>query len=162
MYLTREDDTIMDRDKKKDLEMRCDLGRQVNADCLVSVHFNATDAHTLSGTEIWISRRSNVHDQTEALGNAIMDELVALGLKRRSVGPRKSNDMFDQDGIAYDYYAINRHCAARDLPGIIVEQCFMDSEHDQQFINTEEGLKSLGEANARGIANYLGLTPKGE
>jgi N-acetylmuramoyl-L-alanine amidase len=89
-----------------------------------------------------------------------MQELVNLGLKRRSVSSRKSTDMFDSNGRAYDYYAINRHCAARDIPGIIVEQCFMDSEYDQQFITSEEGLQSLGDANARGIAAYLGLLPK--
>ena len=160
VYLTREDDTIMDRDKKKDLEMRCDLGRQVGADCLVSIHFNATEAHLFSGSEIWISRRSNVHDATLELGNCIMQELVALGLEKRSVSSRKSNDMFDPEGRAYDYYAINRHCAARDIPGIIVEQCFMDSEHDQKFIESEEGLQKLGEANAKGIASYLGLETK--
>ena len=162
VYMTREDDTIMDRDKKKDLEMRCDLARQVGADCLVSIHFNATDAHQLQGTEIWGSRRANVHDQTFALGDCIMAELEALGLKNRGVNMRKSNDMFDSEGKALDYYAINRHCANRDIPGIIVEQCFMDNEHDQQFVNTEEALKRLGEANARGIAAYLGLTPRNE
>ena len=162
VYMTREDDTIMDRDKKKDLEMRCDLGRQVGANCLVSIHFNATDAHQLKGTEIWASRRSNVHDQTFALGNCIMAEFEKLGLANRGVNMRKSNDMFDSEGKALDYYAINRHCANRDLPGIIVEQCFMDNDYDQQFIKTEEGLKNLGEANAKGIAAYLGLKRKTE
>ena len=162
VYMTREDDTIMDRDKKKDLEMRCDLARQVGADCLVSIHFNATDAHQLQGTEIWGSRRANVHDLTFELGHCIMDEFEALGLANRGVNMRKSNDMFDSEGKALDYYAINRHCANRDIPGIIVEQCFMDNEHDQKFITSEEGLKALGEANAKGIANYLGLTPKNE
>ncbi len=160
VYLTREDDNVIDKDLKVDLEMRCELAKEVGADCLVSIHFNATDAHTFSGTEIWASRRSNVHDQTFALGECIMQELVNLGLKRRSVSSRKSTDMFDSNGRAYDYYAINRHCAARDIPGIIVEQCFMDSEYDQQFITSEEGLQSLGDANARGIAAYLGLLPK--
>ena len=160
VYLTREDDNVLSKDLKIDLEMRCELAKEVGADCLVSIHFNATDAHTFSGTEIWASRRSNVHDQTFALGECIMQELVSLGLKRRSVSSRKSTDTFDSSGRAYDYYAINRHCAARDIPGIIVEQCFMDSEYDQQFITSEEGLQSLGDANARGIAAYLGLLPK--
>ena len=160
--MTREDDTIMDRDKKKDLEMRCDLARQVGADCLVSIHFNATDAHQLQGTEIWGSRRDNVHEQTFALGDCIMAEFEALGFVNRGVNMRKSNDMFDSEGKALDYYAINRHCANRDIPGIIVEQCFMDNEHDQKLINTEEGLKRLGEANAKGIAAYLELIPKNE
>ena len=155
VYLTREDDDPLDKDLKTDLTKRCDLAVEVGATCLVSIHFNATDAHTLSGTEVWCSRRSNVHDQTFELGELIMKEFVALGLQRRDVTSRKSNDTFDENGRAMDYYAINRYCAARNIPGIIVEQCFMDSEHDQQYITSEEGLKSLGEANAKGVAAYF-------
>ncbi|MCR5332370.1 MAG: N-acetylmuramoyl-L-alanine amidase [Lachnospiraceae bacterium] len=157
VYLTRETDDPLDKDLKNDLRMRCDMAADLGATCLVSIHFNATDAHTLSGTEIWCSRRSNVHDQTFELGGCIMKEFVAIGLQERSVSSRKSNDTFDESGRAMDYYAINRYCAARDLPGIIVEQCFMDSEHDQQFITSEEGLKKLGEANARGVAAYFDI-----
>ncbi len=160
VYLTREDDSIFDTDIKVDLEMRCQYALEHGADCLVSIHFNATDAHNLSGSEVWASRRSNVHDQTFELGECIMSELEAIGLTRRTIATRKSSDMFDEDGVALDYYAINRHCAARDIPGIIVEQCFMDSKKDQKYISDEDGLRQLGEANARGVAGYLGLEPK--
>lgn len=157
VYLTREGDEPLSRDLKTDLTMRCDLAAEVGATCLVSIHFNATDAHTFSGAEVWCSRRANVHDQTFELGECIMKELVALGIQERSVTSRKSNDSYDENGRALDYYAINRYCAARNIPGIIVEQCFMDSEHDQQYITSEEGLKSLGEANAIGVAAYFDI-----
>lgn len=160
VYLTREKDEALDPDNKIELEMRCDLARQVGADCLVSIHFNATDAHIQHGAEIWISRNKEIHDATLALGESIMAELEALGIRRNSIASRKSTDMFDENGIAIDYYAINRHCAARGIPGIIVEQCYMDNEADQIHIKTDEALKELGEANARGIANYLELKPK--
>ena len=160
VYLTRETDEALDPDNKIELEMRCDLAREVGADCLVSIHFNATDAHIQHGAEIWISRNTQIHDQTLALGESIMAELEALGIRRNSIASRKSTDMFDENGRAIDYYAINRHCAARGIPGIIVEQCYMDNEIDQVHITTEEGLKQLGEANARGIANYLELEAK--
>ena len=160
VYLTREKDEALDPDNKIELEMRCDLAREVGADCLVSIHFNATDAHIQHGAEIWISRNKEIHDATLALGESIMAELEALGIRRNSVASRKSTDMFDENGIAIDYYAINRHCAARGIPGIIVEQCYMDNEIDQMYITSEEALKELGGANARGIANYLELKPK--
>ena len=160
VFLTREDDCAMDGDKKTDLEMRCDLARQVGADCLVSIHFNASDSHVYSGAEVWASGRNNVHDQTFLLGECILQELASLGIRERSVSSKDSTDTFDENGLPYDYYAINRHSAARDVAGIIVEQCFMDSEEDRIFVSDDDGLKQLGEANARGIAAYLGLVLK--
>lgn len=157
VYMTRTEDKELSRDKKEDLLMRCELARDTGADCLVSIHLNATDKHNLHGAEIYCSKRDNVGEATFALGNAIMDELVELGLMKREVRTRRSNDMFDEDGIRYDYYAINRHCANFDIPGIIVEAAFIDNEIDQAFLSTEEGLKAIGEADARGIAKYLGV-----
>lgn len=156
VYMTRTEDVHLSRDKKEDLTMRCELARDNGADCLVSIHLNASEAHKLHGAEIYISRRDNVGPATRELANAIMDELVALGIKKRDVATKKSNDMFDENGVAYDYYAINRHCAAFNLPGIIVEAGFMDNSADQEFLFTEEGLRAIGEADARGIAHYLG------
>lgn len=156
VYMTRTEDVHLSADKVEDLTMRCEIAKEVGADCLVSIHLNASEAHKLHGAEIYVSRRDNVKEATVRLANGIMDELAALGIKKRDIAPRKSNDMFDENGVAYDYYAINRHCARFDIPGIIVEAGFLDNEADQAFLFNEEGLKAIGEAEARGIAHYLG------
>lgn len=156
VYLTRTEDVHLSSDKVEDLRMRCEVARDTGADCLVSIHLNASDAHKLRGAEIYYSRRENVGETTLALSNAIMDELEALGIKKREVRTRRSNDMFDDKGVALDYYAINRHCAEFGIPGIIVEAGFMDNTYDREFLLTDEGLKSIGEADARGIVRYLG------
>ncbi len=157
VFLTREDDTIFDQEKKVDLELRCEFAKEHSADILVSIHFNSSEKHNINGCEGWVSRRENVGKQSMELGETVVDEICRLGIKRRQVSVRRSNDMFDENGEPYDYYAINRHCAARNIPGVIIEQCFVDDLTDLEFCTTEEGLKKLGEANARGIAKYLGL-----
>ena len=159
-FLTREDDKELDNDLVKDLENRAKAAADVRADALVSIHFNASDDHNRNGCYIYISRRDNVSRQCASLARYIMNELKELGIKENAIEQRKSNDMFDEKGEAYDYYAINRHCAARGIPGIIVEQCFMDSKDDAKYMDTDEALRKLGEADARGIALYFGLKEK--
>ena len=157
VYLTREGDEILDSDIAVDLEKRVLFAADKGAEAFVSIHFNACDNHNLNGAEVWSSRRAHMKESTYALGRAVLDELVALGLADRGVNTRKSNDMKDENGIAYDYYGIVRHCATYNVVGVIVEHCFMDNATDSVFVSTEEGLRSLGEADARGIAAYLGL-----
>lgn len=162
VYLTRETDIALDNDIKIELEKRAEYAKELDADAFVSFHFNSMESHLGEGTEIFCSRRENVKDATFDLGEAIMSELMQLGLSRRGVMSKKSNDMFDEDGVPYDYYAINRHCAARDIPGVIIEHCFMDNVNDQKYIESEEALERLGIADAKGIATYFELTEKSE
>lgn len=162
VYLTREEDVALDKSLKEDLEERARIAKRHNADALVSIHFNASDGHKKNGAYIYVSRRKQVSDECNGLAKAVMKELKSLGIHDNGIEQRKSNDMFDENGDAYDYYAINRHCAARNIPGIIVEQCFMDNDTDRQFIDSEMALKNLGEANAKGIAAYYELVKKDE
>ncbi len=92
------------------------------------------------------------------LGDAILKRLEDLGIENHSISIRDSNDLFDTSGNPYDYYAINRHCAAKDIPGIIVEHAYIDSPIDRGFIDSEEGLAAIAEADALGIAAHFELT----
>ncbi|MCR5323607.1 MAG: N-acetylmuramoyl-L-alanine amidase [Lachnospiraceae bacterium] len=162
VYLTRDEDTELAETLKEDLEERARIAKRKGADALVSIHFNASDDHKRNGCYIYVSRRKEVADECKGLAKAIMKEITDLGVKEKAIEQRKSNDMFDETGDPYDYYAINRHCAARNIPGIIVESCFMDNETDRQFIDSEMALKTLGEANAKGIAAYFELVKKAD
>lgn len=155
VYLTREEDSVFSTDIVEDLELRAEFAKEKKADALISLHFNASDSHDANGATIYISRRDNVNRESDLLAESILQKLLELGLERKGVLTRKSNDMFDENGEAYDYYAINRHCANRDMIGIIVEHCFMDSSSDICFLDSEEKLQKLGEADAKGIAEYF-------
>lgn len=160
IYLTREEDSALSGDVKEDLELRAQYAQDVNADVLVSLHFNASEDHTQQGSMVLVSHRENVSEASEELGISILEGLEALGLVSNGTVTRDSNDMFDDAGNPLDYYAINRHCAARDIPGIIVEHCFMDNATDEQFLDSEEDLRALAKADGVGIANYFGLAAK--
>ena len=157
VYMTRELDMDLDDDIVKELEKRAIIAKGYNADYFVSLHFNASEAHDAKGASIYASRSLNVTDKSKELGSCILSELTGLGLYDNGVTTRSSSDHFDDTGYALDYYAVLRHNAARDIPAVIVEHCFMDNAEDQAFLGSDEKLKVLAEADARGIAKFLGL-----
>lgn len=154
--MTRETDKDFDSQLAKDLENRVQLGKEMGADIFVSFHLNASVAHNIQGAEVLCPHRENVKDDAFRLANCILDELAALGIKRRGIVTKKSNDTVDSNGNPVEYYAINRHAANRDMVGIIIEHCFMDHETDKTYLADDEALRRLGEADARGIAAYFG------
>lgn len=155
VLLTRDEDTELSENLVQDLILRADLAQDAGAEIFVSMHFNASENHNIDGSQIYVSNRPEVNEQCTILAECIMKELTAIGLDDGGVHTRNSSDMKDENGKPLDYYAINRHCAARGIPGIIIEHCFIDNEYDLRFVAGEEALRILGEADARGIAEYL-------
>ncbi len=165
VYMTRTDDSALNKDLAKDLKARVNVAVELKADAIVSLHLNAFDG-SASGCLVCTPHRKQVKDQATALASAILDELEGLGIKSRNMSSgarsgvyyRKSeNGTRDAQGNLVEYYAICRHAADNWLPGIIVEHCYIDSSTDQCFLDSEADLKALGEADARGIAAYFGL-----
>jgi uncharacterized protein YjdB len=160
VMMTRTTDTQLTRDETgTDLRARCQYAAGVGADVMVSLHFNSTSAHTSRGATVLISKQANVTAASKALANSILAQLQGLGLTNRGALITASTTLFDANG-ALDYYGINRICASYGIPGIIVEHCFMDNASDVSFCDSDEDLRRLGEADAIGIANYLGLQAK--
>ena len=160
VYLTRSSDIELDINQKLDLEERADYAQSVDADLLVSLHFNSSVNHTVNGVSVYISMKNNVASKSQKLANSILTQLGGLGLRNMGYLTAVSDQYVSADGTAADYYAINRHCADRGFPGIIVEHCFMDNAVDQPFISSSAALQQLGVADATGIASYLGLKKK--
>ena len=158
VYMTRSTDRELDPTLKTDLEERARVAELANADALVSLHFNASEKHDLHGAIVYVSRRDNVNEESSLLGEQILGRLEDLGIENHGITIRDSNDLFDKDGNPYDYYAINRHCASRNIPGIIVEHAYMDNETDRGFIDSEGDLEAIAEADALGIAAHFELT----
>ena len=97
--------------------------------------------------------------ESQALAREILDELVALGLNERDIYWRNSESGSTySDGSSADYFSVQRNCKLHNIPGIIIEHAFISNSGDaNSFLKSETGLKSLGVADATGIARYLGL-----
>lgn len=149
-------------------ELRERVQRALNqsADVLVSLHLNSTGLGNAYGAEVWAPHNTSYNNETHAvgtdLGNQILAQLQKLGLTNRGVKFRwiDPDPKYDYpDGSNGDYYGIIREARKSNLPAIIVEHAFLDNWSDyNNFLNSDAKLQSLGIADARGIANYYGLS----
>ena len=158
VYLTRYDHSPVDGSSlKADLERRAQIAQDYKADILVSMHFNATVNHSAAGCLAFVSYQPNVAAQSAALANSILAQVSAVGVNNLGPKTTASDQYYDEFGNPLDYYAINRHCANRGIPGVIIEHCFMDTQPE---LLDDGHLQQFGVADAVGIANYLGLPAK--
>lgn len=154
VYMTRSDDTFVD------LTGRSQLARNISpAAILVSIHNNAVGT---SGSEVWAQNNNynlGTAEVTQGLGRSILNQLVSLGLQDNGVKTRSEVEGRYSDGSAADWYSINRESKKRGLPGMIVEHAYVDNYSDYvNYLSSDEKLTALGQADARGIAQYFGLS----
>lgn len=160
--------------------------RSKKADMAISLHLNDATGN-LSGAEVWVTANKSLpkyNANSTALANEILKNLGALGIGNRGVKTRQSTgDSTDiySDGTISDYYGIIRYsmrgCGidygkikpagavpaniqnGEGVPAIIVEHCFINGS-DYQFLNTEDKIKKLAEADAKAIVSYYNLKLK--
>jgi N-acetylmuramoyl-L-alanine amidase len=135
------------------LEQRTIIAKNYGADIFVSQHYNAGSS-AASGAEVLVSVNSSFNASSTKLGSQILSNLTGTGIRNRGVKARLSSTG------SGDYYSVIRNSVKRGFPGIIVEGGFISSAQDRAVLSTEAGLKSIGEATAKAIAQYYGLSKK--
>ncbi|MDR1018567.1 MAG: SH3 domain-containing protein [Lachnospiraceae bacterium] len=129
------------------------------ADVYVDLHFNASGVGA-NGAEIYVPNKnynSAVYKDGNNVANDILDELVKLGLSDRGVKERNSSSTEYPNKSTADYYDTNYTCKRLGIPGLIVEHAFVDGSKDSVNLTNESFIKSLGVADAKGIAKTYGL-----
>ena len=124
------------------LDERCKMANDWNADYFISIHHNAG-----GGVGYEIIHSIYVGKGVD-LSNAIGAEFDKLGQTKRSIYSKVNSA-----GNA-DYYQVIRDTK---MTAIITEFAFIDSS-DVNEINTAEKLTSEGDAIAKGVADYLGVS----
>lgn len=143
VYLTRTSDS----DVK--IADRAEFAKSVNADFLFSIHYNASEEHTLFGAEIWIPLDAPFNGYGYQFGYEFLSQLQERGLFIRGIKTRQ--------GDHGDYYGIIRESAARGIPAVILEHCHVDEERDAEYCDSEEDFIRFGIEDATAVAKYLGL-----
>ena len=161
VVMTRTTDTRPSENTSADLSSRVDMAVAADADALVSIHFNSASP-IANGAEVWYGNSSSynygTHTQGRALSNAIQKQLTSLGLADRGIKTR-DNPYYDYpDGSTGDYYAIIRQAREENMTGIIVEHAFVTSASDAALLHDANFVRSLGIADATGIAQAYGLS----
>lgn len=147
------------------LDQRAAFAATMEADLFVSQHVDSmgvagsvTDANGASGLPPRTGRyNSDLAAQSQEAANTILKNLNALGLNNRGLLLRDSQTGTQYpDGSLADYYAIPRYSQMYGIRGFIIEHGFLNNANDaSKFLITEEQYKALGEADAKGIMEYL-------
>lgn len=146
------------------IEQRVLAAAKEGARIYVSFHLNSIDrSPSTNGAEV-IFPNGNWKPQVGAdgkeLARKIQDQLVKLGLSDRGIYSKDTtiNEKYE-DGSLSDYFSVQICSKEQGIPGIIVEHAFISNTNDaNKFLKTEAGLKSLGIADATGIAEFLQLS----
>ena len=144
-YLTaRGVDVLMGRDADVDRTSTqiTNMCNGYNPDCAVDIHNNAGGG---DGFEVYHS--INPSSKGIPLARAIEQEVIKIGQNSRGCKSKK--------GSNGDYYYFIRNIAC---PSIICEGVFVDNKADAAQADTDEECRAFGEAYAKGILKYLGIS----
>lgn len=136
-----------------------------NADLYVALHNNSSASSSARGATVYYPNNNynkTVSETGKAAATDILKNLSKIGLKDRGLNIRNSEDgtKYPDNSMA-DYYMIIKTAKLMNMPAIIVEHAFMTNKGDvNSFLGSDEALRKLGAADARGIADYYGLKKK--
>lgn len=116
----------------------CDTANASGADLFISIHCNAADAASASGTETYCYPGSNAG---RALANAIQQQIVG---SLRTVDRGVKLAIPGQNGL----YVLNN----TNMPAILVELAFISNEHDEKLLANYQD--AFARAVARGVTDY--------
>ena len=156
------------KDKFVPLKERTRRALKQKADLMVSIHFDSYDPACAysSGCSAIVAKKGSfrpaLNKEEKKAARSILQELSRIGVTNRGLIRRLSTDGETYpDGSVADYYAIIRNGGIHKLPSILVEHAFIDSEHDYYgYLETDDKLREMARADARGIARYLRLKNK--
>ncbi len=139
-------------DEDLSLKERAVIAEKVHADFLFSLHYNASENHTMFGTEVWIPLNSPYHAPCYQFAYMQQLQMQELGLFSRGIKTR-SNE------AGANYYGIIRECVAREIPAVIIEHCYVDESRDIPYCDEDADYIEFGRRDAIAIAQFLGLEP---
>ena len=144
VYMTR------DEDVEVPIERRAEFAAEVNADLLVSIHYNASADHNLYGAEAFVSAFGDCNGVGNAFAQICLDEWKDYGSIIKDVKTRIGKS-------GKDYYGIIRYASDNDIPAVILEHGYLDNDKDYLRIKSEDIWKELGRIDAAAIAKFYGL-----
>ncbi|MBW4562062.1 MAG: N-acetylmuramoyl-L-alanine amidase [Mojavia pulchra JT2-VF2] len=115
------------------LAKRCDKANANKVDVFVSIHFNSFNRQA-NGTEVFAGS-----DTSRKIAKPVLDEIVKLGFFNRGV--KSGSHLF-----------VLRNT---NMPAILVESCFLDSQKDMSLYNPE----AIANAIVKGLTGKLPTVP---
>lgn len=149
------------------LSERVEMADKLGFNLVVSLHINSIGPEYSSmcrGSLVIVtnSKASNQFEEEAGLAKCILEELEKIGLRNRGLTRKvSSNGTTYSNGDVTDWFGIIRIGIEKNIASIIIEHAFLSNKDDyEDFLSTDEKLKELAAADARGIAKYYNLVTK--
>ena len=171
VIMTRTSDrAVSSAGESADLKARSLIARKNNADLFVCLHNNAYgrgESKATHGVRVYYQNNSfyaSVGAQSRKLAQILCRRIAGCGLTNGGPRTRHSDNKSRRDpsGKKGDYYGVLFYNKTYKIPAVIVEHAFMSNKGDAEKLRSEAFLKRLGQADAAGIAQYLGLKRTGK
>lgn len=158
---------IMTRYDNYDVSLndRAIIAANNGANLFVSLHCNSSGGPAY-GAEVYIPYVCGWRDDLSSIGNSVAQKIMNNFLTRLGLGshgdPIKTKQYTPDDGVTYEYYpggivadhySVIRNNRINNIPAIIVEHAFINSQLDFLVNNST----NLGVCDAQAIAEYYGL-----
>ncbi|MCR5175985.1 MAG: N-acetylmuramoyl-L-alanine amidase [Anaerovibrio sp.] len=122
----------------EELQARCDIANNSNADIFVSIHMDSFTNSTPSGTTGYYYGKGT--KASRRLAQDVSDNVTAM----LSTGHR---------GVKSCNFYVVKHTT---MPAILLEVAFISNEREERLMNSEAGIKKAAEGIVKGIIKFFG------
>ena len=148
--------TRANKDKDLDLEARGKASK--DCDLFTSLHSNADDAESTKYVVAMYQVDDNcgeMDEQSKAFAGMLAKTVgTVMGLPYQTWSTKSSSDR-DGNGYKDDYYGVLRGAHTVHTPGVIIEHGFHTHTATAKWLQDENNLKKLAEAEAKTIAEWF-------
>ena len=124
--------------KVQDLKRRCELVRELQPDCVLSIHQNSYPEEYVKGAQVFYYGQSQ---EGKELAEVLQKSLVAE-LDKENHRTAKANE---------SYYLLKK----TKTPTVIVECGFLSNRQEAELLSDAEYQQKVAVAISKGIENYL-------
>ena len=139
VYLTREEDTQLDKKKVNDLAARCKMKKDTNCEVFISIHQNMFQQAKCFGAQVWYAS----NDSSKVLAEEVQNSLKE---KTEDNNKRIAKAAKEQYKILRDGY---------DGACILVECGFLSNYEEEQRLKTDEHQNKIVDGIKCGLDKYF-------
>lgn len=139
VYMTREDDSELDRKKAQDLSKRCKMKNETECEVFISIHQNMFPQAKCFGAQVWYASNDKSKELAEGVQESLKEHI-------KDNNKRVAKAAKEQYKILRDGY---------DGACIIVECGFLSNYEEEQRLKTDEHQENLVEAIKCGLDKYF-------
>ena len=139
VYMTREDDSQLDKKKAQDLSKRCQLKKDTKCEVFISIHQNMFPKSKCFGAQVWYAS----NDKSKELADVIQESLKE---HINDNNKRIAKAAKEQYKILRDRY---------DGASVIVECGFLSNYEEEQRLKSDEHQENIVEGIKCGLDKYF-------